>query len=289
MKQKLSIKQFSMAAMACMLILGTTLGFDTRCVEAKSKKLYNTEKTISGKELSEQEKKKNDIFRGDKYSRAESFDKSVPSARHKALVEANYVSTCKINANLDGEENDNSKYTALLSDEQKEDVKELKELRNSISDIDGSTIMQKVITPEQYKSYTDKKEPRTVVSGAAARAKDAAVFMKNVRAAYKHLRLDYQGTVFKTAYENKESMYVMRFTTNDFPSNNDYPKMDGSEPWNKPPCTGLGFTASPKFLIPEYTYGRGKDIADGAIYKVDYSGAETLVAIWDRVQFVTVE
>ncbi len=68
-----------------------------------------------------------------------------------------------------------------------------------------------------------------------------------------------------------------------------YPKMDGTEPWNKPPCTGTGYTGSENHLVPEYTYGRGQEISDGAIYKVDCTGKETLVAFWNHGRFEKTE
>ncbi|WP_141567343.1 hypothetical protein [Peptoanaerobacter stomatis] len=84
-------------------------------------------------------------------------------------------------------------------------------------------------------------------------------------------------------------MYVMRFTSDYCPSNEEYPKMDGSQPWNKPPCTGTGYTGSSEHLVPEYTYGRGQDITDGAIYKIDKDGNETMVAMWNHDRFERIE
>ena len=103
------------------------------------------------------------------------------------------------------------------------------------------------------------------------------------------MRLDYQGTPYKELADNNGDMYVMRFTSDYCPSNSDYPKMDGTEKWNKPPCTGTGYTGSKEHLVPEYTYGLGQEISDGVIYKVDCEGRETLVAIWSHGRFEKVE
>ena len=75
-------------------------------------------------------------------------------------------------------------------------------------------------------------------------------------------------------------MYVMRVTSDYSPSNKEYPKTsEGS----KPPCTDTGYTGSKENLIPEYQYPKdGAPIKDGAIYKVDHQGNETLVATWNK-------
>ena len=41
--------------------------------------------------------------------------------------------------------------------------------------------------------------------------------------------------------------------------------------------------------MPEYTYGRGQEITDGAIYKVDNSGNETMVGMWNHGHFEKVK
>lgn len=81
-------------------------------------------------------------------------------------------------------------------------------------------------------------------------------------------------------------MYVMRFTTDFSPSNDMYPKGD----YSKPPCTGTGFTGSTNHLVPEFQYSvdengeyssEGHEITDGAIYKIDKNGHETMIGYWD--------
>lgn len=59
-------------------------------------------------------------------------------------------------------------------------------------------------------------------------------------------------------------------------------EIDKEHPWNNPPCTGQGFTGSEEAMIPEYNYGQGQNIKNGAIYKVDKDGNEYLAAIWDK-------
>lgn len=127
------------------------------------------------------------------------------------------------------------------------------------------------------------------VIGCASRAVDVAPYTNNMEQAYETLRLDYNGTCYKEPSENGGEMYVMLFTSDYCPSNEEYPKMDGSQPWNKPPCTGTGYTGSSEHLVPEYTYGRGQDIADGAIYKIDKDGNETMVAMWNNDRFERIE
>ena len=47
------------------------------------------------------------------------------------------------------------------------------------------------------------------------------------------------------------------------------------------PCTGTGFTGSEDHLIPEYKYPATTP-TDGAIYKIDADGNETMVGMWDK-------
>lgn len=123
-------------------------------------------------------------------------------------------------------------------------VAKLCELRNSVPKVNEDTVMQKVITPEQFTDYTKNITPRTDVSGCASRASDVAPYTKNMKQAYETLRLDYEGTIYKEMVENNGDMFVMRFTSDYCPQNTEFPKMDGSQPWNKPPCTGTGFVGT---------------------------------------------
>ena len=49
------------------------------------------------------------------------------------------------------------------------------------------------------------------------------------------------------------------------------------------PCTETGYVASPTYLIPEYNLVREKKIGikEAAIYYLDYSGNESMVAYYD--------
>ena len=248
--------------------------------------LSNTEKTASGLELSPEQAEVNQYFRGDQFSKDNTFESSIEASAKKDLIEANNATTCGLDENLNGSFQDNAKYSSVVSPEK---VSQLNELRGDISEVTEDTVMQKVITPEQFADYTKESAPRTDVSGCASKASDVAPYTNNIEQAYETLRLDYEGTVYKDLAENDGDMYVMRFTSDYCPSNTDYPKMDGSEPWNKPPCTGTGFTGSSEHMVPEYTYGRGQEITDGAIYKLDSEGNETMVAFWNHGHFEKID
>ena len=248
--------------------------------------LSNTEKTASGLELSPEQAEVNQYFRGDQFSKDNTFESSIEASEKKDLIDANNATTCGLDENLNGAFQDNAKYSFVVSPEK---VFQLNELRDDVSEVTEDTVMQKVITPEQFADYTKESAPRTDVSGCASKASDVAPYTNNIEQAYETLRLDYEGTVYKDLAENDGDMYVMRFTSDYCPSNTDYPKMDGSEPWNKPPCTGTGFTGSSEHMVPEYTYGRGQEITDGAIYKLDSEGNETMVAFWNHGYFEKID
>lgn len=68
-----------------------------------------------------------------------------------------------------------------------------------------------------------------------------------------------------------------------------YPKVNE---YNKPPCTGTGFTASSEHLMLEYTcfmkYDEtfnqvGVEIFVGAIYQADTEGKESMIGRWDDI------
>lgn len=248
--------------------------------------LRNTERTSLGIELSPKQKEVNQFFRGDQFNNESSFESTLDELNKKNLINANSSMTCELNDNLVGTYQDNKKYILSVSPEKQY---ELYKLRSNVSDVTEDTVMQKVISPYQFSEYTKENSPRTDVSGCASKASDVAPYSNNIEQAYETLRLDYNGTMFKEPAENNGDMYVMRFTSDYCPSNSEYPKMDGSELWNKPPCTGTGFTGSSKHLVPEYTYGSGQAISDGAIYRVDAKGNETMVAFWNHGHFEKVK
>lgn len=204
-------------------------------------------------------------------------------------MDANQSTTCGLNENLDGSHSNNQPFEEKMTDAQKEGVEELKDMRSEVPDITPDTVMQKALSPSDFEKYMDEDSPKTQVTGCAARAEDAAPYTSNARETYDNLRLDYQGTEFKEPAENNGDTYVMRFQSDYCPSNDEFPKMDDSQPWNKPPCTGTGYVGSEDHLIPEYSYGRGQDISDGAIYKIDSDGNETMVAYWNHGRFQSVE
>jgi|GEM_PF-1957604 hypothetical protein len=258
-------------------------------IEIEGVNISNTEKTLSGIELSGEQKEVNQYFRGDQFSKEDTFEGSLDKEHKEQLVKTNCGTTCELNENLNGSLDSNPRYSVKMSETQIKDLNELKELRDNVPEVKEDTVMQKVISPEQFEGYTKTDNPNTQVTGCVSRAVDVAPYTNNMEQAYETLRLDYKGTCYKEPSENGGEMYVMRFTSTYCPSNEEYPKMDVSQPWNKPPCTGTGFTGSSRHLVPEYTYGRGQDITDGAIYKIDKDGNEIMVAMWNHDRFEKIE
>lgn len=246
-----------------------------------SVKLHNTEKTLSGRELTEDEAEVNNKFRGDQFKEKDSYNESItPPEKRKAYVEANYASTCHLNENLKDTIKTNDEYKAKMTEAQNKLYSELKEKRSEVPEITEHTVMQKVITEDAYQKYIDKE--RTTVKGCASKASDITPYTNNVEEAYKNIRLDYPNSSFEKDANNNGDMYVMRFTSKDCPSNSDYPTV-GPETRYTPPCTENGFLGSSDLLIPEYEYSKdnGSPITDGAIYKIEHDGTETIVAYWD--------
>ena len=252
-------------------------------------KLQNTEKTLSGKDLEGKEFDSNEKFRGDYFSPKDSIDYKINPEYHEDWVNANNATTCSLNENINGSIISNDSYLDNLTDKQKVNLEKLKDYRAEIPEVRNDTIMQKVITTSDYYKYIDENNPRTDVSGCASRAVDVAPFTNNAKQIYNEIRLDYNETVFKDVADSNGDVYVMRFNSDFCPSNEEYPKMDGSQPWNKPPCTGTGWTGSDSHLIPEYTYGKGQEITDGAIFKLNSNGEETIVAFWNHGRFKEIE
>lgn len=258
--------------------------------EMSEVKLQNTELGPNGKELSETQKEVNNLFRGDRFKESDSYENRLGEERKAELADANYASTCGFENNLDGS-CDNPKYSNVLSPEQKASIQELKDLRSNVPEIKEDTVMQKVITPDQMKEYLESG--KTNVTGCATRAEDAAPYTNNLEQAYRNLRLDYHGdgydgNDFKQAISNGEDMYVIRFTSDYSPTNNMYPSINEH---THPPCTGTGFTGSEDHLIPEFSYSMnddcsynpaGQEITNGAIYKIDKDGNETLIGYWNE-------
>ena len=263
-----------------------TFGKEREQIEKQAVKLHNTERTLSGRELTEDDAKVNDKFRGDQFEAKISYNehlKSLDPEKQEIYVEANYACTCPLNENLRGNIEANDEYKAKMTDEQKKAYSELQQKRNEVVEVTKDTIMQKVITENVYKEYMATEQPRDYVVGCANKAEDAAPYTNNIKECYENNRLDYydskQGKApFVEPYENNGDVYIMRFTSTHCPKNRDYPTIEAG---NTPPCTDTGFTASKNCLIPEYKYPYKSNITDGAIYKIDHEGSETIVAVWD--------
>ncbi len=239
-------------------------------------KITNLGKSTSGKKLEGENLAINEKFRGDQFRTEDSFDASIDKAKHDELTSSNCRTTCLLNENLDGHIANNG--NIKLSDNDKNCLKELSNYRQDLAPIKEDTIMQKVIDENQLASYMDKDNPRKTISGCVSKASDVAPFTNNVKESYENLRLDYNGNKFKETAENGGSMYVMRCTSDYCPTNGEHPVINA---YTQPPCTGTGFLGSESHLLPEYTYGRGQAITDGAIFKVDKNGNESIHAVWN--------
>lgn len=182
-------------------------------------------------------------------------------------------------------------------------------LRETVPPIEQGTVMQKIINPCQLEEYLYKG--KTNVTGWASKATDISPFACSLDEGVRNARLDYfipnralsgtyDGNDFLKAVDNGEDMYVIRYKTNETPDLDQYAKLDG---YNKPPCTGTGILGSNEHLIPEYSNRfvpgtgtktftpNGKEIADGAIYKINSDGSECMIGYWDKNvgHFVAVE
>ena len=131
--------------------------------------------------------------------------------------------------------------------------------------------MQKVISYDQSENYLNGD---IEFRGCCSKASDTAPYVSCGSDAYKELRLDYKGNGNFRELENNSEMYVIRFTSNTSSSEIGIPN-------SSLPCTGTGFTGSNKHLIPEYKYS-STEITDGAIYKIDAEGNETIIGIWNN-------
>jgi hypothetical protein len=253
------------------------LNYSVENANASKAKLTNLGQSASGKKLEGKNLEINEKFRGDQFKAEDSFDASVDKAKHDALTSANYNTTCALNENLDGHLLNNNHIE--LSEADKKCLEELANYRQDLSPITEDTILQKVIDKNQVDAYLNKDKPKRLIGGCVSKASDVAPFTNNLDEAYKNLRLDYCKTPFKEAAENGEPMYVLRCTSSFKPSNNDCPVIND---FTQPPCTGTGYLGSDSHLLPEYSYGRGHQITDGAIFTVDKDGNERLYAVCDK-------
>lgn len=230
--------------------------------------IKNTERDENGNELSEEVKQVNEKFRGDKFDENDSFEATLDDVEKKRLIDLNASTTCGLNENLDGKL-DGSKFANI-------DKSSLIEMRKSVEEITPDTVMQKVISPDIANSYLSNDE-FNYISNCCSKASDTAPYVSCGSDAYKELRLDYEENDKFRKLENNSEMYVIRFTS-------DTPSSEIGIPNSPLPCTGTGFTGSNKHLIPEYEYPK-TILTDGAIYKIDAEGNETIIGIWNKRNF----
>lgn len=231
--------------------------------------IKNTERDKYGNELSEEVKRVNEKFRGDKFDANNSFEATLDNVEKKRLIDLNASTTCGLNENLDGKL-DRSKFANI-------DKSSLIEMRKSVEEITPDTVMQKVISHDRANSYLSNKDDHYIY-GCCSKASDTAPYVSCGSDAYKELRLDYKGnSALRKLENNSEEMYVLRFTS-------DTPSSEIGIPNSRLPCTGTGFTGSNKHLISEYEYPK-KNPTDGAIYKIDAEGNETIIGIWNKEYF----
>ena len=234
--------------------------------------IKNTERDENRNELSEEVKQVNEKFRGDKFDENDSFEATLDDVEKKRLIDLNASTTCGLNENLDGKL-DGSKFANI-------DKSSLIEIRKSVEEITPDTVMQKVISYDQSENYLKGKF--VDVRNCCSKASDTAPYVSCGSDAYKELRLDYKNNDALCKLENNSEMYVVRFTSNT-------PSSEIGIPNDPLPCTGTGFTGSNEHLIPEYDYPKTKP-TDGAIYKIDAEGNETIIGIWneDASRFIRV-
>ena len=188
------------------------------------------------------------------------------------------------------------------------EIETLRRERNCVPDVTSRTIMQKVVPEcglEEYINPDTIKKPwlrEGAVGGFVAKAEDAAPFTNSMSETYESMRLDYCTSPYTDAEQN---LYIVRFLTDESDivkyeipyspefkgdmtaSNPNQQQIPNRTNGNTPPCTENGFTGSSQYLIPETYYERSK-IEEGAIFKIDNMGNESLVAIFDGSKFISV-
>ena len=228
----------------------------------------NTECDINGDALLDEAKEINDKFRGDNFDASNSYEAIFNDSERKEIIEKNASTTCGLNENLDGKL-DSSKFSTI-------DKSSILEVRERVPEIKPDTVMQKVIPSAHVDNYLNGDW--TQVRNCCSKAEDTAPYISCGSDAYKELRLDYQGNERADCnvkeLEQNADVYIIRFTSDGNHSDIGIPN-DGH------PCTGTGFTGSEDHLIPEYKYPDTTP-TDGAIYKIDADGNETMVGMWDK-------
>ncbi len=166
----------------------------------------------------------------------------------------------------------------------KEQIQEIKILRESVPHPTEDTVMQKVIPEEQLERYTKPNEMDInkyggIIGGYISKAEDTAPFAKTPKEAFENLRLNYPGNKFN---EGKSPIYTIRFNMSEedigrlsIPYSKDFIS-EGEKPTeDKKPFTGSGFLGSENYIIPEYKSnsinGDNKTSfmpSDGMIFKI---------------------
>lgn len=250
--------------------------------EAKKLVLKNTGKGVGDKELTEEQIKINEMFRGDQFKAEASFSRSIEPRLRSDMVQVNKNCTCLFEENLKEKEvENNDDYLKRFNDSEKKLYEELLYRRKNISPITDDTVMQKVIPKETVGGYIKNGWP--TVQNCASKAEDAAPYVANTEDAYKNLRLDYAGSSYREQVENKEPVYVLRFKAKVDKDSDKKIKLPDCTNGNPPPCTGTGFIGADEELVPEVTLvDGGLPITSGAIYEINSEGNEYMAAYWDK-------
>jgi hypothetical protein len=170
----------------------------------------------------------------------------------------------------------------------------LNQLRDSYPTPDASTVMQKVLTPDQYDSYmletSHKPDFRPDgIGGSMTRAGDTS-HLGTPDALRDGLRLDYPNSPFGAGDGNS---HVIRFTTPDpveAPRHTDLGGPGAYDGW-KEPFTGNGFTKAHDDVIPEWqpVDGRPVRMDPGAeMWETLDDGTQRLVGVLEDGQWVPV-
>ncbi len=244
-------------------------------IRPKKVRIVNTGKSASGTELTGELAELNEKFRGDQFQEPDSFHASVGEPRRSELINANSKMTCPLNGNLDGHLKTNDAFQKNVSDRDKQ---ELADIRKNAEAITNETVMQKVIPYDTVQDYIN--QGWGTVRNCCSKAEDTAPFTGNADEVYRNLRLDYAGggEEYKKLAEQGGDVYIMRFTSDVCPDNTAIPDASNG---NMPPCTETGIIGGSCYLIPETMYPDAP-ITDGAIYKLDKDGKESMAAAWNR-------
>ena len=144
--------------------------------------IKNTETSVSGAKLTGDALEANNIFRGDNFKAADSFNDSIDAAKRAELVDHNSKFTCAVDENLDGALKTNPDVVGA------DEVKELEKLRSTVSPITGDTVLQKVIPKDTAEKLLNNEWDS--VRGCTAKAADSAPFTGNPEQVYKNCRME---------------------------------------------------------------------------------------------------